>query len=201
MSGPEYFLPFVPLPEWAREGAPADFQAKVERYAAWRQSNDKRFGWERFGATPAEGEAIKEAAEAQHLLPQVSVGPLSDEDRRLIQKAVDDGQVESFPRDQGNYPDFTGHVVLDVQLPPELWQKSDAEQFRWLNEHVLAADGAQAKSFPWNHPSDVGTDSPPHGYTWHHHQQPGRMQLVPFGVHGAVQHSGGRQVWAGTEGR
>ena len=29
------------------------------------------------------------------------------------------------------------------------------------------------------------------GYTWHHHQDYGRMQLVPAAIHNAVGHVGG----------
>jgi HNH/ENDO VII superfamily nuclease len=200
VSAPEWFLPFVPLPEWARTSAPVDFQAKVERYAAWRQSNDKGFKWDGFASTTAEADQIKEAAAAQDLLPQIPVGPMSAEDHRKIQEAIAAGTLAAEPADAGNYPDFTGHVALELQLPPELWNASDAQQFRWLNEHAFGSEDGQVKIFPWDKDmKGVGGDVPPHGYTWHHHQQPGRMQLVPFGVHGAVQHSGGRQVWALSE--
>lgn len=192
----EWFLPFVPLPEWARESPPADFQAKVERYVAWRRSNDKDFEWARFAPDKADQDAVKAAAAAQSLLPAVTVGPLSSEDWAKIDQAIADGHLDARPVDAGNYPDFSQHVVVDVRLPPDLWNASDDQQFRWLNNELFADGGTQAKSYPWNHNGDVATQTPPHGYTWHHHQQPGRMQLVPFGVHGAVQHSGGRQVWA-----
>lgn len=197
MTAPEWFLPFVPLPNWARESAPADFQAKVERYAAWRQSNDKDFEWKDLVPTDAQKEQVREAAAAQNLLPHIAVGPLSAEDHRKIREAIDAGTLAAAPVDAGNYPDFTGHVALDIQLPPELWNGSDDQQFRWLNAHTFDAGDGQVKVFPWNKDlQDVASKTPPHGYTWHHHQQPGRMQLVPFGVHAAVQHSGGRTVWS-----
>ncbi|MBA4601724.1 HNH endonuclease [Thermoactinomyces sp. AMNI-1] len=37
----------------------------------------------------------------------------------------------------------------------------------------------------------------PVGYTWHHHQDEGKMQLVKTRVHGNIRHTGGRQIWAG----
>ncbi|WP_312853843.1 HNH endonuclease [Thermoactinomyces mirandus] len=37
----------------------------------------------------------------------------------------------------------------------------------------------------------------PVGYTWHHHQDKEKMQLVKTGVHGNTKHTGGRQIWAG----
>lgn len=33
------------------------------------------------------------------------------------------------------------------------------------------------------------------GYTWHHHQETGRMQLVDEAVHSAVNHTGGTKFW------
>ena len=32
-------------------------------------------------------------------------------------------------------------------------------------------------------------------YTWHHHQDVGRMQLVPTEIHRKVWHIGGRKLW------
>lgn len=37
----------------------------------------------------------------------------------------------------------------------------------------------------------------PIGYVWHHHQDPGKMQLVDRKVHDYVQHTGGRTIWGG----
>lgn len=35
------------------------------------------------------------------------------------------------------------------------------------------------------------------GLTWHHHQEPGKMQLVPSDIHGPTKHTGGRAIWGG----
>jgi hypothetical protein len=35
----------------------------------------------------------------------------------------------------------------------------------------------------------------PLGYTWHHHQDKGKMQLVKSKVHGAIIHLGGAEIW------
>nr|WP_083842100.1 HNH endonuclease [Fictibacillus macauensis] len=34
-----------------------------------------------------------------------------------------------------------------------------------------------------------------HDLTWHHHQVPGKMQLVIENIHGKVNHLGGNQLW------
>jgi hypothetical protein len=40
--------------------------------------------------------------------------------------------------------------------------------------------------------------TPPAGYTWHHHQDVGRMQLVPLSEHAlSISHTGGMAIWGG----
>lgn len=41
----------------------------------------------------------------------------------------------------------------------------------------------------------AGYGSTPKGYVWHHHQQPGRMQLVNRDIHSATGHTGGFTLW------
>ena len=60
-----------------------------------------------------------------------------------------------------------------VQLDPKLWKKGDTAQKKWLEENVLGGPT-------------------PEGYTWHHHQDAGYMQLVHSSIHKAYQHDGGR---------
>ena len=50
-------------------------------------------------------------------------------------------------------------------------------QFKWLDEQI------------------GGTVD---GYTWHHTEIPGKMQLVPTGIHNITTHNGGRTagMWA-----
>lgn len=41
----------------------------------------------------------------------------------------------------------------------------------------------------------AGYKSTPKGYTWHHHQDFGRMQLVESKVHSQTGHTGGFSLW------
>ena len=80
------------------------------------------------------------------------------------------------------FADFEKYVIAEVTLPQNLWDQSDSVQFRWLNEQI----GGERD-----------------GYTWHHHQDDGRMQLVLTAAHDSVKHDGGRRAdggWA-TGGR
>lgn len=37
----------------------------------------------------------------------------------------------------------------------------------------------------------------PYGFTWHHSQIPGRMQLIPTEIHVSARHRGGQSIWGG----
>jgi hypothetical protein len=80
---------------------------------------------------------------------------------------------------ENNYADFTSVLVEERTLPDELWLRSDDAQFRYLDDLI-------------------GGRVP--GTTWHHHEIPGWMQLLPFGIHNITSHSGGRSQggWAGA---
>lgn len=71
------------------------------------------------------------------------------------------------------YADFnTVKLVKEkINLPVHLWQETDKEQFNWLNKKI----GYKQE-----------------GYTWHHSEKKGVMELVPFGIHNIYNHNGGR---------
>ncbi|MBP3039037.1 HNH endonuclease [Bacillaceae bacterium Marseille-Q3522] len=77
------------------------------------------------------------------------------------------------------FADFksAGLVVETKDLPESLWLKSDEVQFEWLDNVI----GGR-----------------PEGMTWHHTEVPGKMELVPFGIHNITIHNGGRStgMWA-----
>ncbi|MEW9576226.1 HNH endonuclease [Bacillus toyonensis] len=77
------------------------------------------------------------------------------------------------------FADFEGLglVVHKDELPKDLWLKRDVEQFDWLNNRL---------------PEDIRAMVENGSYTWHHTEVPGKMQLVPYGIHGITVHNGGR---------
>ena len=110
---------------------------------------------------------------------------LTAQQRSIIKRhAIDSGllpDVKVVPVDGIKYgfADFRGAGLVEetVVLPKDMWLKSDAEQFKWLDEQI-------------------GGSRP--GMTWHHTEIPGRMELVPFGIHNITLHNGGRTfgMWA-----
>ncbi len=102
----------------------------------------------------------------------------------IKEKAIEDGlipNVNVIKADGMRYgfADFksAGLVVETKDLPESFWLKSDEAQFEWLDNVI----GGR-----------------PEGMTWHHTEVPGKMELVPFGIHNITIHNGGRStgMWA-----
>jgi hypothetical protein len=86
------------------------------------------------------------------------------------------GLIPRVPVDpETRFADFSSVVIRSERLPENLWGSTDRVQFNYLDDLI----GGR-----------------PQGTTWHHHQNSGRMELVPFGVHNITNHAGGRTTWA-----
>ncbi|TBU96081.1 HNH endonuclease [Phytopseudomonas dryadis] len=99
----------------------------------------------------------------------------------IKRQAIAEGLIPDVPFKPGTkFPDFekAGLVSRVEHLPEHLWKSGDKAQFKWLDSQI-----------PGGRPS---------GFTWHHSELPGRMELVPFGPHNIITHSGGRStgMWA-----
>ena len=90
--------------------------------------------------------------------------------------ARENGLVPHIPVDPDTgYADFSSvRVGPNRQLPEYLWEGSRDDHFEWLDEEF----------------------GRPPGHTWHHHEDSGVMQLIPFGIHRSTNHGGGCTTWA-----
>ncbi|MBC1371367.1 HNH endonuclease [Listeria booriae] len=104
--------------------------------------------------------------------------------RKIKEMAIGKGHIPDVKVHKSDgmrygFADFAeaGVVEETVDLPESLWKLSDKEQFRWLDKKI------------------GGTRS---GRTWHHTETPGKMELIPFGIHNITPHNGGRTtgMWA-----
>lgn len=110
---------------------------------------------------------------------------LSIKQKRLIkEQAINSGyipDVKVIKADGMRYGfadfDSTGIVRKTAYLPENMWRLSDVEQFEWLDAQM----GGHVD-----------------GYTWHHTEIPGKMELVPTGIHNITTHNGGKTtgMWA-----
>ncbi|WCF06479.1 HNH endonuclease [Paenibacillus thiaminolyticus] len=110
------------------------------------------------------------------------IGRLSSNQRKMIKERalelhpdIPKVEVKKIEGLKFGYADFkkAGVVLHEDVLPKELWKATDDVQFKWLNDRL---------------PNKVQ----PEGTTWHHNEESGLMQLVPFGIHNITKHNGGR---------
>jgi hypothetical protein len=102
--------------------------------------------------------------------------------------------------DVRGFPIFDDVTVYETRLPPGLWQgKSRDAHMRAATKDLHRAiqegkvnstrfDADQLEAI-----KDGEAQIP--GYTWHHHQDPGRMQLIPKELHKGSGHVGGYIMW------
>lgn len=100
---------------------------------------------------------------------------------KIKQQAIDEGLIPDVKMKPGTrYPDFENAGLINRvdKLPEGLWKSGDTAQFNWLDARI-----------PGGRPA---------GFTWHHSEIAGRMELVPFGPHNIINHVGGRSPghWA-----
>ncbi len=99
-----------------------------------------------------------------------------------------------------DFPDFSEYSPFETQLPEELYQKSDYQHFKYCNEQLregLENGRVNPEQFTERQREQIANGDKPEGYTWHHHEDKGRMQLVDSEVHDRVPHTGGRAIWGG----
>jgi hypothetical protein len=80
------------------------------------------------------------------------------------------------PFDEHGFPDFSN------------WRHPDVPDVR------IGLTGDRGRDFARANEA-AGLASTPRGYTWHHHQDPGLMQLVETWTHNKTGHTGGFSIW------
>lgn len=98
----------------------------------------------------------------------------------------------------GVFPEFDSD--FDAQLPENLYEASDKEQFAECNRQLKEAvekDPELAKKFTAKQLEQIKNGDTPDGYTWHHNEEKGKMQLVDSDIHAKTGHTGGKTIWGG----
>ena len=98
----------------------------------------------------------------------------------------------------GVFPEFDSK--FDAQLPEDKLQASDKEQFDECNRQLKEAvdnDPDLASQFTPEQLEQIHNGDTPDGYTWHHNEEKGKMQLVDADTHAQTGHTGGRAIWGG----
>lgn len=110
-------------------------------------------------------------------------------------------EVPTYEKDGKTYADFSNFSVFECSLEKENWGKTDKEQFDLCNQKLKneVTDAPEmGKLFSEDQLEQINEGTTPSGYTWHHSEKDGIMQLVPYGVHNSTNHCGGRSEgnWA-----
>lgn len=98
----------------------------------------------------------------------------------------------------GVFPKFESD--FDAQLPRDMLKSSDKEQFTECNNQLkdaVSKDPEVSKKFSGEQLEQIKNGDTPDGYTWHHNEECGKMQLVKSDVHAQTGHTGGRSIWGG----
>lgn len=101
-------------------------------------------------------------------------------------------------RIKGVFPVFES--TFNAKLPKDMLLETDGEQFAECNRQLakmIEKDLGFAKKFTKEQLEQIRNLDTPDGFTWHHHEETGRMQLVEKTIHLQTGHTGGRQIWGG----
>ncbi|MCY8932486.1 T7SS effector LXG polymorphic toxin [Bacillus atrophaeus] len=102
------------------------------------------------------------------------------------------------PYDKDGFPIFK--AKFDTKIDSNLYKESDYLQFKDATlklKEEIETDPLLRNQFNDLQIEMIKAGETPDGYTWHHHQEPGRMQLVDQKVHRKTGHTGGRHLWGG----
>lgn len=106
---------------------------------------------------------------------------------------------------EGVFPVFDSS--FETTIPPDAYLMSDSVHIGIANmelfETIQANPGlANDLGFTALDVQNLQSAVTPEDYDWHHHEEPGRIQLVSEEQHAGTGHTGGRSIWGGgTESR
>lgn len=95
-------------------------------------------------------------------------------------------------------PEF--NAQFEVKLPNELCKESDKKQFDYANTTLQedVENNPELKSkFSEEQREQISNGDIPDGYTWHHSEDVGMLQLVDSDIHSKTGHTGGKNIWGG----
>ena len=90
--------------------------------------------------------------------------------------------------------------VIEVLLPDKLRLASEAEQFTYLNnclKEEIKSNPELRAQFTEVQIAMIERGLKPKGFTWHHNEEWGKMQLTKTDIHERTRHTGGNSIWSG----
>ena len=99
---------------------------------------------------------------------------------------------------EGVFPEFDSEYTST--LPESMYLESDDVQFSYANEQLAKAINQNPEigyHFSDSQREQIFANETPEGYTWHHSEEPGKLELVDEEIHAETAHTGGRELWGG----
>lgn len=94
-------------------------------------------------------------------------------------------------------PEFP--YAFETTIPKELWEAGDNAVFSECTKKLweyLEQHPEEKKKFTPQQLEQIKNGEPKiKGYTWHHTEEPGKMQLVKTDIHSQTHHTGGCHLW------
>lgn len=98
---------------------------------------------------------------------------------------------------KGVFPQFDSFA--DIELPKELYKadfnKQQKECLEQLKNKLKNPFSKLRDKFTEDQIEDIMNGILPDGFTWHHNEQEGLMQLVDTLIHSKTHHTGGMSIW------
>lgn len=107
-------------------------------------------------------------------------------------------ETDTGEKVEGVFPQFESK--FDAKIPENLEKASDRDQFKECNRQLKERydnDPEFRKQFDERQRDDIENGRTPYGYTWHHSEEKGKIQLVDSDIHDKSRHTGGRYIWGG----
>jgi hypothetical protein len=103
----------------------------------------------------------------------------------------------------GVYPVFDAEY--EVEMDESIYLQSDYVHFSYANAELydaIQSDPQIATEIGLTEQDiqALANGDTPEGFTWHHSEEPGVLQLVDDDIHANTGHDGGRELWGGGEG-
>lgn len=100
---------------------------------------------------------------------------------------------------EGVFPQFKSEY--NTKIPEDMYKENDNKQMKYCTEQLreeIKNNPELAEKFDERQLAQIERGYPRiDGYTWHHSENPGEMQLVDSDIHDQTKHTGGRSIWGG----
>lgn len=187
-----------------------ELNSKIEKLVKENIKEEKQLEELKVDITPEEKEKIKEENSSEALENNKSNLETEVRSIKTINEDKEGTEVNGvkFERKEIEYNDEKIEGVfpifeskIDIQLSEEMYKDSDVKQMRYCTKELqkkIENNPELEKKFTPRQLEQIKAGEPRiSGLTWHHSEEPGKMQLVSQKEHDSARHTGGRNIWGG----